>query len=323
LQISDGIPHETEVVTAAPKADPAVAVPAENMAVDVAGNNTSTIRSVPEILHPGRLDEYREAYLQEERPVGPTEHALVREMAHHSATMDLLNEAISAIQRQGARDLPEFAQFTGEIGSALYDTVLTGAMTQEAVDRCEKQLRSHSRGFHRALAKLEELQARRQEAEAGEMEIPPNPFTIEAACETYLAERFKTGKCLCPRCGSGNGRHITSHRCWECADCGCQTGLRHGTVMADSPLPLATWFTAIWLLLWRPTITTAELVSALGINRIMTARSLTAKIRAAMAAENAGALLAGLDGYAVSRAESPESGALPKRNASSSSTSAS
>ena len=39
-------------------------------------------------------------------------HALVREMAHHSAAMDLLNEAISAIQRQGARDLPEFAHFT-------------------------------------------------------------------------------------------------------------------------------------------------------------------------------------------------------------------
>ena len=73
----------------------------------------------------------------------------------------------------------------------LYDTVLTGAMTQEAVDRCEKQLRSHSRGFHRALAKLEELQVRRQEAEAGEIEIPPNPFATELACEALLGRKIQ------------------------------------------------------------------------------------------------------------------------------------
>jgi transposase-like protein len=260
------------------------------------------------------LEEYRKAYLEERNPVGPTEHALVRELAHHAAALDLLTEAISAIQRQGARDLPEFAQFAGEIASTLYDTVLTAAMTQETLDRCEKQLRSHSRGFHRALAKLEELQSRRKEAEASDLEIPPNPFTTESACEAYLAERFKSGECLCPRCGSRNGRHISSHRCWECADCSCQTGLRHGTVMAASPLSLTMWFAAIWLLLGRPTTTTAELVSVLGINRIMTARNMATKIRTAMTAENAGALLAGLDAYAVRPVRTPESGALPKRS---------
>ena len=279
-------------------ANPDAAVHAGEVIVDAQGEDAASIGPIPELLHPARLDEYRQAYLQEHRPVGPTEHSLVRELAHHTAAIDLLNEAIGAIQRQGARELPEFSQFAREIGSVLYDTVLTGAMTQEALDRCEKQLRSHSRGFHRALAKLEELQARRRKAEAGELEIPPNPFTTEAACEAHLAERFRTGECLCPRCGSRNGRHISSHRCWECSDCGCQTGLRHGTVMAASPLPLTMWFIAMWLLLWRPTITTTELVSVLGINRIMTIRNMATKIRAAMAAENASALLAGLDAYA-------------------------
>ena len=145
------------------------------------------------------------------------------------------------------------------------------------------------------------------EAETGDLEVPPNPFTTETACEAHLVERFKAGQCLCPRCGSRKGRHVNSRRCWECGGCGCQTGLRHGTVMAASPLSLTMWFTAIWLLLWRPQITTAELVSVLGISRIMTVRNMATKIRAAMAAENASTLLAGLDDYyATCRAALPE-----------------
>ena len=39
---------------------------------------------VPEILDSARQDEYLDAYLQEYQPVGPTEHALVRELARHA-----------------------------------------------------------------------------------------------------------------------------------------------------------------------------------------------------------------------------------------------
>jgi hypothetical protein len=60
-------------------------------------------------------------------------------------------------------------------------------------------------------------------------------------------------------------------------------------------------------------ITTTELVFALGI---MTARSMSSKIRLAMAAENAGVLLVGLDAYyATCRATSPELGAHQPENA--------
>ena len=53
--------------------------------------------------------------------------------------------------------------------------------------------------------------------------------------------------------------------------------------MAASPLSLTMWFSAIWLLLWRPQITTAELVSMLGINRIMTLPgNMATKIRVAI-----------------------------------------
>ena len=85
--------------------------------------------------------------------------------------------------------------------------------------------------------------------------------------------------------------------------------------MADSPIPLTRWLTAIWLMLWRPAITTAELVSTLGIARIMTVRNIATKIRAAMTAENASDLLAGLDVYyAACRATLPKSGAREGKN---------
>jgi hypothetical protein len=304
------------------EADQGAAVSVGQVTIDVEAQDILSAGPVCELLDPGRSDVYLQAYLQEHQPGGPTEHAIVRELAHHAAAMDLLSEAISAIQRQGARELPEFALLAGEDGSAIHDAVLAGTMTREAVDRCEKHLRTHSRAFYRALGKLEELQSRRKKVEAGDLLIPPNPFTTETACENHLVDRFGAGKCLCPRCGARDGRHIASRRCWECAACGCQTGLRHGTVMAASPLSLTMWFTAIWLLLWLPKITTAELVSTLGITRIMTVRKVAAKIRAAMAAEDAGALLAGLDAYyAACRAALPEPGARPQKNSLSSNSS--
>ncbi len=232
------------------------------------------VENVPEILDPARQDEYIGAYLQEYQPVGPTEHALVRELARHGAAGDRWSAAGDAVQRQGARELPNLILRAGDEDLPSSDTVLAGTMSQEIVHRCERHERCRSWAFHRALRKLEELQARRRKRESGDMVIPPNPFTSEAACEKQLADRFKSGRVRCPSCAAVEGHHIGSRRCWECAKCGSQTGVRHGTLMADSPIPLTRWFTAIWLILWRPTITTAELVSNLGITRIMTVRSM-------------------------------------------------
>jgi hypothetical protein len=265
------------------------------------------VENVPEILDPARQDEYIEAYLQEYQPVGPTEHALVRELARHGAAGDMWSAAGDAVQRQGVRELPNLILRAGDEDLLSSDTVLAGTMSQEIVHRCERHERCRSRAFHRALRKLEELQARRRKRGSGDPVVPPNPFTSEAACEKHLVDRFKSGKVRCPSCAAVEGHHIGSRRCWECAKCGSQTGVRHGTLMADSPIPLTRWFTAIWLILWRPTITTAELVSNLGITRIMTVRSMANKIRAAVAAENASDLLADLETYrAKIEATSPE-----------------
>jgi hypothetical protein len=80
--------------------------------------------------------------------------------------------------------------------------------------------------------------------------------------------------------------------------------------MADSAIPLTKWFALMWLMLARPMITTAELVSTLGIARIMTVRSMADRVRAVMPSENASDLLAGVDTcFATVQATSPESSA--------------
>ena len=173
-------------------------------------------------MYPDRVEEYRQSYLQGAAR-RPDREVLVRELANHAAATDLWNEAVGAIERQGVRELPKSPTLASMTGAA--------CMKPFSPERCPWKpwsgAKSSCGAFARLpprLAKLEELQARRREAEAGELEVPPNPFTTEAACETYLAERFKTGNCSCPRCGSGNGRHISSHRCWEWPIAGARPG---------------------------------------------------------------------------------------------------
>ena len=67
--------------------------------------------------------------------------------------------------------------------------------------------------------------------------------------------------------------------------------------MAKSPLALMQWFEAIRWILWQPTITADELAQNLGLQRMATVRKMAAKVRAAMADDQATQKLAGLDKY--------------------------
>ena len=64
--------------------------------------------------------------------------------------------------------------------------------------------------------------------------------------------------------------------------------------MQRSPLPLATWFAAIRTVIFHPTISTSQLAATLGVKRTQTVRTMVKKIRAAISADNATELLAGL-----------------------------
>ena len=234
-------------------------------------------------------------FVAEHRPHGPTEYALVRDLARQRAAVDRWGEAAEAVERTAARQLPGLAGIVLQDDAVGADAVLAGAMATDAAYQCERHSLARSRAFCRVLDKLQNLQSQRLASERlGVVSVPP-AFASEAACEAYLANRLRNEVCRCGKCGKRNGCFLPSRQVWECGACRAHTGLRTGTVMAGSPLPLLVWFGAIRMLLWRPTTGTADLAEQVGLRRKTTVRTLVRRIREAMGAEDASALLAGLD----------------------------
>ena len=118
-------------------------------------------------------------------------------------------------------------------------------------------------------------------------------FGSEAQCQSALfAWRWPEGF-RCPACGSESHRTFERqhHRFWECADCGRQTTVTAGTVMAHSKLPLRTWFQAIYLITQaKNQVSALELMRHLGVS-YPTAWLIQHKLLRAMAASEAGRLL--------------------------------
>ena len=236
---------------------------------------------------------------QELRPVGALEHIMVRDLARKAAGMDLFDSAARAATRQSAAAISELLATTGAMEWSP-DAVLAGAVAAEGPDRLTRHGLVQTRGFYRALKTLHELRTiRNAVANDAAANLPnmPAAFASEAACEAFLVERFQRGLCACASCGETGGYLQSARKAWECAGCSRQVGLRTGTVMARSPLPLMVWFEGVRWLLWRPTISAAELAEKLGLARLTTVRTLASRIRDAMAHEDASSRLAGLDAH--------------------------
>ena len=271
----------------------------------------STAGILPAVFERSAFEYHVQACTREFQPVGYLELMVVRDIARHLVAMETWNEGVGALQRQRAQRLPELVLPQGDDDGELEDISLAAAVAAPDVQLSEQHGQRRSRAFYRALRMLLDLQSRRKSREAGGGPmVPQNHFLTEAACEEYLRKRFEQGGYVCPHCGCRRGHYISARRSWECGECKRQTGLRTNTVAADSPLPLVTWFAAIRLLLWHPTVGTTELGIKLGISRSTTVRKIARKVIAAMAEDNAGELLAGLDVYyARCPAMTPESDA--------------
>lgn len=281
--------------TAEPVAGLSEPVPASDLPAETWTPGTPFFH-VPEVL--SRLPQltFLQEFTQEYAPVGPTESLLVAELARHAAAIDRWDAGSGAVERQAARQLPQLAGcMDQEVDPTMADLLLTTAMSSEGADRCERHSLLRSRAFLRTLDKLQAFQEARRRRTQRCTVLPPLGFADETACEEYLANRLRQSQAVCQQCGAAHGCVLQARKCWECAACGKQMGLRAGTVMARSPVPLRTWFDAVRWVLWRPTISATELSRQVGLERIATARSMLARIRTAMAAEDAGLQLAGLD----------------------------
>jgi len=277
------------------------------------GAGTATVTSgnaIPAVLERESFEFHLGEFVRQFAPVGHIETMIVRDLARHAAGMERWNEALGAIQRQRSQRLPELAVCSGD-DDEIEDSALAAAVSTPDVHLCESHAQNRSRGIYRALRTLLDLQAQRKRRENGDAtSIPPSPFATENACEQHLLARFERGQHACRRCSYRRGHYLAARRTWECAECGRQTGIRAGTVAADSPLPLRTWFRAIELLLWNPAMGTTELAMYLGVSRATTVRSIAKRIRTALSDERASELLAGLDRLGIERSrEFPASSA--------------
>ncbi len=268
---------------------------------------------IARVLGSSVSEELRRQFIAELDPVGPVELVLVTDLARQAAAMERWHDAALAIARHGARALPMLLAPTETEDQSNFDSILVSAMSTDAADRSERHSLARTRAFHRTLRRLEEVQDRRRERDLAGRAVVPVSFADEAACEAHLINRLKSKSDPCANCGSQTGYYLPSRLAWECGKCHKQFGLRFGTVMAGSAIDLFTWSEAIRLLLWRPTISAAELAEKIGLTRMATVRSMMAKIRTALAADDASERLAGLDQHFASN-QLPESSASKNKN---------
>jgi hypothetical protein len=284
----------------------------------------------PDVLARSHSDQWLQQFCDEYAPCGPTEWALVRQLARHAAGAERWEEATGASERQAGRYLPDFMNGTSSLkltpcdGSAddqatvkelETDRTLMSALSTDAAVRGERYSLLRSRAFLRTLEELRIVQATRRAREERSVSLPPLGFADEADCEQYLADRFHNGLLPCSRCGATSGCPIISRKVWECHDCHLQTGLRANTVMARSPVPLLQWFNAIRYVLWRPSISPVELGKEIGLQRTATVRQVLGKIHAALRAEDASPRLAGLDRHYAVKLTPPEPSVSRRSNA--------
>lgn len=248
---------------------------------------------LPQVLQTGRVDLLREQLREHFRPRNQVETLLVDEMARHGAMLEFGEAAEGAVLRRGAQELTLLAPDVEGDQHAEIDVQLAAAVSSDALERFARYRRGHERAFFAALAALRDLQARPSSASAPPA-LPVAPAT-EADCEAWLYLRVTNGHWCCPHCSATTARQVVDRRVVQCTGCRRQFGIRTGTVMVGSPLPLTTWFSAVQLVLANPKISAAELGRRLGLLRSGTAQRLLAKILRALEASDATRQLMGMN----------------------------
>jgi hypothetical protein len=245
-------------------------------------------------------DAYYCAISAQLNPVGLGQNVLCRELAVHLGQFDEFDRAIQSLQREGQaallsilEDDPATAVSSTAAGSA--GVALAGVLASSRHESLLRQQLAVGRAYS---------QTWRQWCETKRAEAPASPgifavdsrYASEPACIAHLARRHAHGFVPCRRCHAlGRGVFIPTRLAWQCAECHSQTGIRVGTVMEKSAVPLSKWFAAIRVSLLAPEPATDRVAKFLQIDRRPTVRSMLQKINTAMSTADASYKLAGLD----------------------------
>lgn len=96
-------------------------------------------------------------------------------------------------------------------------------------------------------------------------------FSDLDVCHEYMIQvKWPDGKISCPKCGGENIGRIASRRMLQCKakDCRKQFSAKVNTIFEDSPLPLSSWFVAVWCIAnAKNGISSCELARALGVRQ--------------------------------------------------------
>lgn len=112
-------------------------------------------------------------------------------------------------------------------------------------------------------------------------------------CHNFMVNlRWPDGKVACPRCGSDHVKYLEKARVWKCyaKHESPKFSLKTGTIFEDSPITLAKWLPAVWMIVNdKNGISSWELHRALGVTQ-KTAWFMLHRIRLAMQDEQGGKL---------------------------------
>ena len=96
-------------------------------------------------------------------------------------------------------------------------------------------------------------------------------FADLGVCFRYMVQlKWPSGTITCPKCGSDKTGVIASRSLLQCKDkeCRYQFSAKVGTIFEDSPLPLSSWFPAVWSIAnAKVGISSCELARALGVRQ--------------------------------------------------------
>lgn len=260
---------------------------------------TST-QLVPNVLRAQRVDYYREVFSVHFQPPNALERVLVDELARHAAMLELSEQGEGAVLRHSALELSSVIGSDQLDGTSREDAILAAAFATDALDKFSRYRKGHEKAFYTALKRLLEIQEARRAVEQEQtkpQDVLTNAlaqFSTDQACVDYLRQRFSKSDWQCPRCGCGQGSWLAKKQRWECRECRRQVGLRYGTVMERSRLPILTWVRAIQLVRLKPKVATEEACETLGITRAATVSNVLSKIRQATSSPQAAQLLGGL-----------------------------
>jgi len=119
-------------------------------------------------------------------------------------------------------------------------------------------------------------------------------FTNEQVCRNYLRDLRISQGVTCRKCGHDQHYWKSDKEQFQCKKCQHRTGLKCGTVMENSNLPVSVWFEAMFLMLQtRKAMSAREMRRQLGLKRYEPVWYLMHKIRQLMSHQNMDQVLKG------------------------------